>query len=159
MKINIGGIIYPSFNSTNGIALEIYLTGCSRCCKNCHNPNLWDKNAGIQMEIDKIVSIINSKKVVDSVAIMGGEPLENKLLLELLHEIQSTGKEIWLYTSYELEEVPDNIKELCNYIKTGEFIEELYCEGRLHSKNQKIFKNENNSFVLYYGYTAEREYA
>lgn len=154
-EVNVGNFSYPSFNSTNGIAFDLFLTGCSRHCKGCHNPHLWNKNAGIRMEIDEIVNIVKSKKVLDSIAIMGGEPLENEQLPEILYALWSScpEKEIWLYTSYELEEIPEEIKQYCDYIKTGTFEQDLYIDNaRLSSSNQKIFKNEGNGFGLYYVY-------
>lgn len=107
------------------------------------------------MEIDEIVTIIRSKKILDSIAIMGGEPLENEYLSEILYAIRSScpEKEIWLYTSYELEEIPEEIKQYCDYIKTGKFEQDLYVENvRLSSSNQKIFKNEGDGFGIYYVY-------
>ena len=153
-SVNVGGIIFPSFNSTNGVAIDIFLTGCSRHCKNCHNPNLWDKDAGIRMEFNEIIRIIKSKKVVDSIAIMGGEPLEDPKLGELLSALQTAfpDKKIWLYTSYTLKDVSADVKDKCDYIKTGRYIESQKCEGRLATSNQKIYKNCEGEYAPYYSF-------
>lgn len=150
MEINVGSIMSPSFNSTNGIAMDIFLTGCTRFCKGCHNTNLWDKNAGIRISFEEIERIVKSKKVIDSIAVMGGEPLENPLLPDLLSMLSKTGKTLWLYTSFELDEIPSEIKQYCDFIKTGRFIEELYCDERLKSSNQKIFIKGEEEWRLYY---------
>ncbi len=153
MFINVGSIFYPAFSSTNGIAIEIYLAGCARKekCKGCHNPELWDFSAGMSMEISEIVSLIREKFAVDSIAIMGGEPLHNPALFSLLKALKSLNKTIWLYTSYELEDVPNFIKNLCDFIKTGTYEEKLRTKDEwLASANQKIYKKVGDIFELYY---------
>lgn len=156
MTIRVGGMNYPSFNSTNGIALEIYLSGCSRSpkCRNCHNPELWNFDNGIAIDIKEIVDIINRKRI-DSVAIMGGEPLDNPRILDLLKAINAnTNREVWLYTSYEIDEIDEETQSLCNYIKTGRYIEEFKTvDCRLASSNQQIYQiKEDGDVRLYYAY-------
>jgi anaerobic ribonucleoside-triphosphate reductase activating protein len=151
---NVGGIAYPSFNSTNGIALDLFLSGCRRKekCKGCHNPELWDFDNGIRMDLEDIDKLISKKKVMDSVAVMGGEPLHNSNLLQLLQMIKSKGKKVWLYTSYELSQIPKNIRDSCDYIKTGIYEEENRTtrESWLASKNQSIYAREGEIFAPYY---------
>ena len=49
-------------------------------------------------------------------------------------------------SSYEINEIPEEIKKSCNYIKTGRYIKEQECSDniqfgiKLASKNQTIFK-------------------
>lgn len=88
--------------------------------------------------------LVEKKDLYDNIAILGGEPLHQEEL-EYLLSMVSTLKPVWLYTSYEIDEVPDSIKQYCTYIKTGQYIEELKAsniqEGiLLASSNQKIVK-------------------
>ena len=150
-EVRIGGLYYPSFNSTNGVSLELYLSGCAReeKCAGCHNPELWDFNAGILMTLGEIAELVNEKAILDAVAILGGEPLHNPSLIPILNAIND--KEIWLYTSYELDEIPEEIKQKCTFIKTGQYIESLRTYNcRLSSSNQKIYKKVGDRFDLYY---------
>lgn len=158
--INIGGIYYPSLISTNGISFDLFLAGCARKphCPDCHNPELWDFNVGIRMTIEEITKMIASKKKIDSVAIMGGEPLHNKYLYDLIAALSKLDKSIWLYTSYELSDVPKNILSICDFIKTGKYVAVLHCDSRLKSKNQQIFKNNGDCFVNYYAYDERDEW-
>lgn len=152
-SIRVGGINYPSLNSSDGIALELYLSGCGRepKCKGCHNPELWSFDYGEEVEIDHIIKLIKSKRKLDNVVIMGGEPLHHKNLKTLLEGIKSSGKNIWLYTSYELKDITPDIKNLCDFIKTGEYIEVLRTKDEwLASLNQRIYKKEGSSFIVYY---------
>jgi anaerobic ribonucleoside-triphosphate reductase activating protein len=152
----IGNLFYPSYNAANTRALEIYLSGCNRTpkCKGCHNPELWDFSKGINMSINGILAFI--KKLppsIRSIAVMGGEPLHQPKLKELLEALRTTNKTIWLYTSYELHEIPKEIRLLCDFIKTGKYEETLQIKGeRVATSNQKIFKRKGEDFDVYYAY-------
>ena len=144
MKIN--NIIFPSYNSSDGLSVDIFIAGCNRepKCKNCYNPTLWDFNNGDECNFKELSMWLFMKaEYYDNICILGGEPLDQKDLLELLKVIYKI-KPIWLYTSYELNEIPKEIKQYCDYIKTGRYIEELKTEDniqegiKLVSSNQRI---------------------
>ena len=158
--IQVAGFTFPSFNSTEGIAVDLYLSGCARSpkCEGCHNPLLWDFSYGRAMELDEIIKeLLYKYKDSDSIAIMGGEPVNQpniKLLLERIYSVFGGVKSIWLYTSYELNEVKKLLKYV-DYIKTGRFDSNKICKGRLGSSNQQIWRKEvkegKETFNLFYG--------
>jgi organic radical activating enzyme len=153
--INVGGIVYPSFNSTNGISLDLFISGCARepHCENCHNHELWDFNAGVQISLDELFKIIKNKSIIDAVAVMGGEPLHNIYIRDILSGIRELNKQVWLYTSYDIFEIPENVLSLCDYIKTGRYMpEHKVNDGWLATSNQKIYRVDNYTFSpeLYY---------
>lgn len=145
-------------------ALEIYISGCDGYCDKvnksyildghedakCQNPELWDYNIGkswtsIQRNI--ISKVIEFSDVIDKIVIFGGEPLLQDLaeLVSFLAYIKDkTNKEIWLFTRFEFEDVPENIKIVCDRIKCGLFdyskrTENHFEEGyQLASTNQHI---------------------
>jgi len=152
LEFNMGGFIFPALNSTEGIAVELYLSGCSRQprCKGCHNPKLWDYNYGTSVTLEEIIRRLREEyKDADSIAIMGGEPLDQQHIETLLKEIKThfPEKMLWLYTSYELHEIIEGVKKYADFIKTGRYIEELACKGRLASSNQRIWKKEKDVFL------------
>lgn len=133
-------------------AFEIYLSGCDGKCKGCHNKELQDYSIGryYKLELDDILDKINDfDLLIDHVWILGGEPLLQNLdeLRELLYILKHiTKKRIWLWTRFDLKHIQPTIINQCDYIKTGEYIEELKCENNvqhginLASSNQKIIK-------------------
>lgn len=140
-------------------AFEIYLSGCKGSCKNCHNPELKDYEIGEEIDFDYIQlklfpKIIEFENIIDSIWILGGEPLDQDLyrLDFLLSHIKI--KPLWLFTRYEIDSIPGSIKQYFNYIKTGSYIEELktdkniVCGINLASGNQKLYKNEGGKFVV-----------
>lgn len=139
------------YNSSDGISFEIYLSGCNRTpkCKNCHNPLLWDFNYGKDLNYKKLNKLIKYSKF-DNFVILGGEPLDqnsskfNELILYLKKNYPKIP--IWLYTSYELKDIPKHLLLYVNYIKTNKYEEKLRTNNNIHfgvklaSSNQKIYQ-------------------
>ena len=133
-----------------GIRTVLWLSGCSVHCKNCHNPQTWDKDAG-QLFDDKAKEELFqalSKPYVKGLTLSGGHPLEDynsEGVLELLQEVREKfpNKDIWLYTGLTFEELFPEFTEnkkidfteldytkrsicfLCDVLVDGPFIEEL----------------------------------
>lgn len=133
-------------------SFEIYISGCKhQCSQKCHNKELWDFNIGTKYDEKYLTSItkkiLKFNNIIDKITIFGGEPLDQNIpeLNKLLTDLKIFNKEIWLFTSYELNNVPYDILHLCDYIKTGCFVESIQCEKLdygyiLSSSNQKINK-------------------
>lgn len=134
-------------------AYEIYLSGCAAPhCPGCHSQDSWDFNAGTPLSLNNTQELISDiqtySDLVDRVWIMGGEPThQNKNeLIEFLQFLKHTGKEIWLWTRQELDDVDSEILSYFDYVKCGRYIQELpgYTEEMLGiylaSENQKVHK-------------------
>ncbi len=141
--------------TANTKSFEIYLSGCYGSCFNCHNPELKDFNIGEELDEDYIEEILDKintfNNLIDNIWILGGEPLDqNQIeLLSLLYTLNScTDKKIWLFTRYELDEIPNEVKNLCDYIKTGCYEESLKVDDyvmygvKIATSNQKIYSKE-----------------
>ena len=139
-------------------SLDIYIAGCSGSphCVGCHNPESWDFTKGIKYDYDYYIGIKTKAEIFDSlitnIMIFGGEPLDQNLwnLLDFLTDLKTLNKKIWLFTRYDIDEIPVSIQELCSYIKTGRYIEELKTDNniqygiKLSTSNQKITNMEDN---------------
>jgi hypothetical protein len=59
----------------------------------------------------------------------------------LIFDLHMKGYRVWLYTGYELSEIPGYILRHCHTIKTGRYRQELATPGaRLASSNQKFWR-------------------
>lgn len=137
-------------------SFEIYVAGCGGQphCINCHNPETWDFNQGTEWNNEYYLSIVKPKviefsSIIDRVMIFGGEPLDQKHseLLTMLYDLKELNKDIWLFTRYLFEDIPEEIINCCDYIKCGRYIQELETEDniqygiKLSTINQYIYKN------------------
>ena len=109
-----------------GIRTVLFMQGCDIHCKGCQNESTWDISKGIKMEVDDLALELNQKVFNKKITISGGEPLYQKdALLELVTKLNEFGFDITLYTGHIKEDVPQDIIEKINYLKTGSFIERL----------------------------------
>jgi anaerobic ribonucleoside-triphosphate reductase activating protein len=94
-----------------GIGIALFVQGCHFKCKNCFNPETWDFNGGKEWtpEIeDKFIELAN-KPYIKRISILGGEPLADENLDEVLNLVNKLRlllpeKTIWLYSGYRFEE-------------------------------------------------------
>lgn len=138
-------------------SLDLYLAGCSRRCEDCHNPESWDFKSGVLFD-EKYAASLSKKlslygRLVKNIFILGGEPLDQPYhkLIHLLKCLETTGKKIWLFTSYDIEEVDYSILTYLDFIKCGIYDKENIGENeqfgiKLATTNQKIYEIKEWSF-------------
>lgn len=139
-----------------GVGVSLFIQGCSRHCKGCHNPEQWSFDGGKLFTRDtqnQIISLLK-RPYVSRFSILGGEPLEPRNYFHLACLCYRIKRDfphiqIWVYTgdtweniqkeiikSVYLSKIIDNIDILVD----GEFIQEqkdinLEFKG---SENQRI---------------------
>ncbi|QGG47674.1 4Fe-4S single cluster domain-containing protein [Heliorestis convoluta] len=123
-----------------GIAFTVFFQGCSIRCLGCHNPELQSFDGGQAVAISDIVARIKKhRKFYDALVFVGGEPLDQKSALQqLLNEGKNLGLATWLYTGYEIDEVPSEFLALCDVIVAGPYKEELKTNSFPASSNQVV---------------------
>ena len=149
MKIKLNSIKECSVCDGPGVRLVFFFQGCHIRCKGCHNPQTWDPENGIVYQIDDLVNLVKNYSGKKRITYSGGEPLEQyealicltKRLRELDDEI-----DIVLYTGNELKDVPNELLNLLDGIKTGRYVEELRTSTQAYigSSNQKFLLLKGN---------------
>lgn len=102
-----------------GVRATLWLAGCPHHCKGCHNPESWDRDAGIsftQNQIDEIDKILENP-YIKGLTLTGGDPLlyiDDKMFLKLLKTVKENHKDktIWCYTGYKYEEISKSFEAL-----------------------------------------------
>lgn len=146
--INYHNITKSDMLNGSGLRVVLWLSHCEHYCKNCQNPQTWDKNSGIEFDDSAKQEIYDelSKDYISGITFSGGDPLScinRSFTLNLCKEIKHKfpSKNIWVYTGYEWEEIKD--LENLSYVDIlvdGKFIEEL-ADSKIKwcgSSNQKI---------------------
>ena len=133
-------------------AYEIYVAGCTPPhCEGCHNQKLWAFNMQDGVTPTEIILDFKRKlhkfpELIQNIFIMGGEPLDQDKaeMFTLLRELHKFGIPIWLFTRYDIVDIPIKFLPFITYIKTGKYDENLppvISHGiELASSNQRIWK-------------------
>jgi anaerobic ribonucleoside-triphosphate reductase activating protein len=127
-------------------AFTIWFSGCSQRCSGCYNPKLWDKSKGEEFTTDDILGMAKIEYInlgIDNIVFLGGEPMEQDLddLISLARELNWHGLKVWMYTSWDIDEIPDDFTQYLYTIKCGKYDETLKCDGIPSSTNQKFYRN------------------
>jgi len=143
--MKIGHIRDISMVDGPGNRLVIFFTGCGHNCDGCHNPKYQDYNYGIDWEIPEIIEYIKDRKQwIDGITLSGGDPLFQPDLREFLETIRSDPElkniNIWMWTGFTIDQVPNPIKSKINVIIDGKYDKELEGAKWRGSSNQKIWK-------------------
>lgn len=116
-----------------GIRTTLFVTGCSHNCKGCFNKEYQDFKAGSLWTDSENETLINYLKdpSVAGLTLLGGEPMENLELIEVLKKVKmQVDKPIWVYSGFTYEQIINDPKKLellklCNVLVDGLFIESL----------------------------------
>ncbi len=156
-----------------GVRVSLFVSGCTRHCKNCFNDIAWDFSYGkpFDREAEEMLLRYLAPDYIAGLSLLGGEPFEpsnQRALLPFVKRVRERypHKNIWCYTGYTyqdggIEEENGSCevtRELISHIDVlvdGRFIEELK-DIRLKfrgSSNQRVIdvkrSIEQGSVVLY----------
>ena len=148
-KLRLSGFTTQSFVDGPGIRVVIFVQGCENACKNCHNPESWDKNGGEEYSVQEVIKMIKEaaattkrrgfhkaagkgQKEFQGVTFSGGEPfLQAGALVKIAQAARRMGLDITVYTGYLYEELcthPDKdiqaLLALADYLIDGPYIHE-----------------------------------
>ncbi len=146
MEVRIAGVVPESYVDGEGIRYAIFMQGCLRNCKGCHNPATHALDGGKIVDTAELISDIKKNPLLMGITLTGGEPfLQIPAAIELAKATKNLGLNVWCYTGYKIEEIPAAAMELLNFVDIlvdGEYIEELRdldLDFR-GSKNQRIIE-------------------
>lgn len=164
MKVRLAANIQPdSIVDGEGIRTVIWFQGCLHHCKECHNPETWNFDGGIEFDVEEIKAEIKNLKYQKGVTLSGGDPFFQPIAaLEIAKYAHSLGLNVWCYTGFTFEELLDEDIDKKEFLKNIDVLidgrfeiakKSLACKFR-GSTNQRIIdvtkSLENNKVVLYY---------
>lgn len=156
-----------------GVRVSLFVSGCTRGCKNCFNKIAWDFSYGQPFTEETEEMLINalSPSYIAGLTLLGGDPFEpsnQRALVPFLRKLRERlpEKNIWCYTGYTYAdggiaenqaacEVTREFISLLDVLVDGRFVEELK-DIRLNfrgSSNQRIIdvkaSLKSGNIVLY----------
>ena len=95
-----------------GVRVSLFVSGCTRHCKNCFNPQTWafDYGRPFTEETEEELLQALTPAYISGLTVLGGEPFEpanQKALLPFLRRVRGRfpQKSIWCYTGYLFEDL------------------------------------------------------
>lgn len=165
--MNIARILYPVQVLGPGNRIGIWLCGCSRACKGCSNPELWEQKLEYEVspvEAYTLIKKVASAHIIEGFTISGGEPMDQaSSLVELIGLISEISDDILVYSGYRIEELrarcdpaTDSLLEEVSVLIDGAYIEEENDNSVLRgSSNQRIHLLNKKYEERYQLYLAE----
>ena len=109
----IAGIYWDDTAAAPGISLSVYFSGCHFHCPGCHNPEAQDFNYGEEYNLDirqEIMKKLNKNGVMRTLNILGGEPLNDENIGDVLNligwcKLDYPDLKIYVWTGYTIEEL------------------------------------------------------
>ena len=109
----IAGIYWDDTAAAPGISLSVYFSGCHFHCPGCHNPEAQDFNYGRDYNLDirqEIMQKLNKNGVMRTLSILGGEPLNEENIGDVLNligwcKLDYPDLKIYIWTGYTIEEL------------------------------------------------------
>ena len=133
----------------DGLRVVLWVSGCSHCCKECHNPVTWDPAGGLLFEDTAKKEIFDQldKSYISGITFSGGDPLHAANHLDVrnfMAEIKKNypDKTIWLYTGDTWENILHySIMQYVDVLVDGEF--------QIDKKDNKLlWKGSRNQGVI-----------
>ena len=130
-----------------GKEVSLFVQGCPNHCEGCFNQETWDFNGGKKWtkEVEDEFIKLCKRDYVSCVSLLGGEPLAQNDILDLLKRIKTeVDKPVYVWTGYTAEFVmkyKSSELSYIDYLIDGKF-EEDKKDVRLRlrgSSNQKIW--------------------
>ncbi|MGI6216804.1 MAG: 4Fe-4S single cluster domain-containing protein [Coriobacteriales bacterium] len=108
-------ILFPISSLGPGDRVALWVSGCSKHCKGCANPELWDQHDFQQVSLancQEMLLGLHSDRDAHRLTLTGGDPLEQAgELLQLLEAIRPAYDDVLLYTGFTLDEVKTALSE------------------------------------------------
>lgn len=128
----------------NGVRVSLFVSGCTRHCKNCFNQETWSFTYGkpFMAETEEALLTALAPGYINGLTVLGGEPMEKenqRVLVPFLKRVREIypEKDIWCYSGSTLEtdmlaeggrnrcEVTDDFLAQLDVLVDGAFVEEL----------------------------------
>lgn len=159
--MNYATIKWTDIANGEGVRISLFVSGCTRRCKDCFNAVAWDFSYGKPFDESVRNSIYEGLKAeyIAGLSLLGGEPLEpenQRALLPFVKEVKKRfpEKSIWCYTGNVFDpatgllkeqekntEVTEELISLFDVLVDGEFIEA--------QKNIRLkFRGSSNQRIL-----------
>lgn len=120
MQIRLSGPIeHDSIVNGPGLRAVVWTQGCPIHCKGCQNPETWDFEAGMLVDVEEVKDRLRALKGQSGLTFCGGEPtVQAEACLELAkfaHE--EMGWNVWSFSGFTYEAIKKRGGAAAEFIK------------------------------------------
>lgn len=155
-----GNIKYNDISNGIGIRTSLFVSGCTRRCKGCFNPETWDFSYGEPFTPkveDEILSSL-SPAYIKGITVLGGEPFEKenqRALFPFIKRLRNMypEKTVWFFSGYTYEELCDEKNSRCHTEVTDELLSliDVLVDGKFIEEKKNIslrFRGSENQRLI-----------
>ena len=121
MQIRLSGPIeHDSIVNGDGLRAVVWTQGCYIHCKGCQNPETWDPEGGLLVDIEEVKDELRKLKGQTGLTFCGGEPsVQAEACIELAKFArEELGWDVWSFSGYTYEEVKEAGDKRWEFFKT-----------------------------------------
>ena len=139
-NMRYAGLMKNDIVDGDGVCVSFWFQGCAFHCNNCHNPQTWDENGGLELP-SNILSIIDEaidkNGIKRNFSMLGGDPFYKKnrpLAAKIARHVKNNhpNTKIYIWSGYTYEELIELNDENINtalaysdYLIDGRYKDEL----------------------------------
>ena len=142
------GLQKDSIVDGSGIRTVIWFQGCLHHCYMCHNPETWDLNDGIEIDLDDIKKEIKNLKYQSGITLSGGDPFfQAESATEIAKYAHECNLNVWCYTGFTYEELIEADDDKKNLLKNVDVL----VDGRFENEKKSLackFRGSTNQRII-----------
>lgn len=102
-----GPIEHDNIVNGDGLRAVIWTQGCLKHCKGCQNPETWNLESGVLVDVEEVKARLRSFKGQTGLTFCGGEPFLQPEACKNIADWarQELGWNIWSFSGYTYEEI------------------------------------------------------
>ena len=109
IRLRIAGAVQESTVDGPGIRYAIFTQGCLLHCRQCHNPQSWPLDGGMDVQLSVLYQEIKADPLIGGITFTGGEPfLQARALTPLARILRDEGYSLWAFSGYTYEKLAED---------------------------------------------------
>lgn len=149
MKVRLASNLQSdSIVDGDGIRTVIWFQGCKHHCKECQNPETWNFDGGMEVDIEDIKEQLKKLKYQTGITLSGGDPFfQASAATEIAKFAHSIGLNVWTYTGFTYDEIINANDEKMELLKNTDVL----VDGRFEIDKKSLackFRGSTNQRVI-----------
>ena len=149
MKVRLASNLQSdSIVDGDGIRTVIWFQGCKHHCRECQNPETWNFDGGMEVDIEDIKEQLKKLKYQTGITLSGGDPFfQASAAAEIAKFAHSIGLNVWTYTGFTYDEIINANDDKMELLKNTDVL----VDGRFEIDKKSLackFRGSTNQRVI-----------